>query len=79
VTITTTTGDEVMSGQDYRERAEAYDRHLSQLRRQIATYQGGYLHAKRLEAERIHDQWLLANQALFEAEMRHLAGKSPRP
>jgi hypothetical protein len=68
-----------VSGQDCRERAEAYDRHLSQLRRQLATYQGDYLHAKRLEVEQTHDKWLLANQALFEAEMSRLTGKAPQP
>lgn len=57
----------------FRARAEAYDGHLRILRRKLSTYQGGYLHAARIEAERTHVQWLLANQALFEAELQHEA------
>ncbi len=79
MTSTFTARDGVVSGQDCRERAEAYDRHLSRLRRQLATYQGEYLQAKRLEVEQTHEKWLLANQALFEAEMRRLTARSPRP
>ena len=73
--FTITTGDGVVSGQECRERAEAYDRHLSELRKQLATYQGCYLDAKRLEVEQTHEKWLLANQAFFEAEMSRFTAK----
>ena len=52
-----------------RARAEAYDRHLADLRRKLATYQGGYLQAVRVEVEETHCRWLLANQDLFAAEL----------
>jgi|GEM_PF-2557508 len=50
-----------------RARADAYERHLTDLRQKLATYEGGYPQAVRMEAEEVHCRWLLANQDLFAA------------
>ncbi len=70
---TRSVGDGALRRGACRDRADAYDGHLAVLRRKLATYQGGYLLAARLEVERTHEQWLLANQALYEAEMQEAA------
>ena len=50
-----------------RARADAYERHLTDLRQRFAASEGGYPQAVRMEAEEVHCRWLLANQDLFAA------------